>query len=712
MEATLARGVRVSGGSAYDQWQSVLEQEFFGRHMSGHATVFYVDVQVESSLKRRNGLPIGLTEAVSAELYWARPAAVFTRLEWRCRQWAYGDRNNAPPSLPLLAASVLAASKMASDEAISSSNYYRRLADVFNVGEHERETLRDHFSSVAEMWKGLDAWLELQGGEHGHSTISGDSHRTRIGYPISQALLREQDRRILTTFFAATGVRPRSPEGYPGQEIIRRLRLWTAANSHGLSRPLLKVLRTTDTGAEATDKRAVLSKLLERLVEHWDGTLYEDAPRARRASALRLVLSGRARRLHWAAEAAQNASATMVHHEALGVRYELVDPYGGLYRGLEELDVTAHQLKYGLVLEGGDIHLEWLPQSIIFFAEDEYSSDFVSVGAFNPGEPHILLVPNSELCGVRSALSEIADKSRVVERKAPLEGWTLIKNVDLKVAVTPAVLLKGGEAYTAHFVPSTRRGIRFIGGLRIGSDLGRHHYLQGGVPDWLLPCDVSQGEAILRATLSGDDGSHVHDFPLQKVLRPFPARLMSLSDGTYQLSTTDQGKETFTVSSAMWERQAPSAGSIGHHCHGVAESEAMLVGPKASAILGAKVPAKLTLPRTVMVPRRVKEFILIGATGQLLLLDLPDVPDWMSDRLPGEAYGYQAEVAVPEGYVWAIQRSQRRTTVKCVESDGQASNPAPTAHDKEWAEAVLSAATAGAGSLWDAYVAAARQVLK
>ncbi|MGW1712723.1 hypothetical protein [Streptomyces sp. NPDC002156] len=680
--------------------------------MSGHAAVFYVDERTEGSLMLRHGLAVRLADSVSAELYWGRPTEIFTRLEWRCQQWAYGHRNDAPPSLPLLAASVLAASKMASDGDISSSNYYRRLADVFGVGEHEQTTLRAHFKSVADMWGALDAWLEVQGGERGYSTISGDTHLTRIGYPMSQALLREQDRRILTTFFAAMGVRPGSPEEYPGQEIIRLLRLWTSRNPHGLSRTLLKVLHTAGTGAEAVDKRAVLAKLLERLVEHWDGNLYEDGPRVRRASALRLVLSGRARQLHWAAEAAQGASATTVRYEALSVDYELVDPYGGLYRGLEELDVTADQLRHGLVLEGNDLYLEWLPQPFVFFAEDEYSGDFVSVGTFSPGEPHILLVPNSELGDVRSVLGEIADNTRIVERKAPLTGWTLIKNVDLKSEVTPAALLKGGGPHTAHFVPSTRRGIRFIGGLGIGRDLGPHHYLQRGVPDWLLPRDVSKGETVLRVTLSNNDQNDSHGFPLQEVLRPFPARLMPFADGFYQVSTPDQGMATFTVSSGLWEKQAPGTGSIGHLCDASAESEAKALDPEVSAIRGAEAPAKLTLPRTLLVPRSVKELVLIGGHGELLSLDLPDIPEWMNDRLPLQAYGYHAEVTVPEGYVWVIQRSRQRTTVKSLASGAQTSDPAPAADDTEWAEAVLSAAQAGSGPLWSAYVTAAGEVLK
>ncbi|MEJ8649038.1 hypothetical protein WKI65_13295 [Streptomyces sp. MS1.AVA.3] len=702
----------VNRESAYDQWQSVLEQEFFGLHLSGRAAVFYVDKPAESSLMEVNGLSVELAEAVNGELYWHRPTAMFSRLEWRCRQWECSDRRDAPPVLPLLATSVLAASKMAAEGDISASNYYERLAEVFSVGSRERANLRAYFSPVARMWETLDTWLEACGGERGYSTISRDSHLTRIGYPMSQALLREQDRRILTTFFAAMDVKPGRPEEFPGQEIIRRLRLWTSSQSHGLSRPLLKVLHGAVSGDEATDKRAVLARLLERLVEHWDGTLYEDRRRARCASALRLVLAGRGRRLRWAAEAAPGIPAVTVRHEASGAHYDLSDPYGGLYNGLDELAVTASQLMHGLVLESEELYLSWVPQPLIFFTEDEYSGDFVSAGSFSPGEPHTLLAPNSELSEVRAVLSEIAESSRIVERKAPLADWTMIKNVDLKVAVTPAALLQGDTGHAGHFMPSTRRGIRFVGGLRIGKDLGHHHYLQGGVPDWLLPRDLSQGEVSLRVTLSGSEGSHTHDFPLHKVLRPFPARLMPFADGTYQLSASGQARATFTVSSALCERQAPGTGSLGHSCETLAKTEAESVRTEERAIRGAKAPEKLTLPRTLLIPRRVRELVLIGAKGELTRLDLPDIPDWMSERLPDEAYGYCAEVAVPDGFDWVILRWQHRTTVKRMNGSEPTPGPDPAANDTEWAEAVLSAAPAGRGPMWDAYVTAARKVLK
>ncbi|WP_371096174.1 hypothetical protein [Streptomyces sanglieri] len=58
--------------------------------------------------------------------------------------------------------SVLAASQMASDGEISSSNYYVRLAEVFGVGEAERHDLRTYFAPVAAMWQTLQLYDFLE----------------------------------------------------------------------------------------------------------------------------------------------------------------------------------------------------------------------------------------------------------------------------------------------------------------------------------------------------------------------------------------------------------------------------------------------------------------------------------------------------------------------------------------------------------------------
>ena len=47
------------------------------------------------------------------------------------------------------------------------------------------------------LWRELNRWLEEHDGEHGLPTANPLDRRVHIGYPLSQALIRENDRRLL-----------------------------------------------------------------------------------------------------------------------------------------------------------------------------------------------------------------------------------------------------------------------------------------------------------------------------------------------------------------------------------------------------------------------------------------------------------------------------------------------------------------------------------
>ncbi|MFE3374045.1 hypothetical protein ACFXOK_31190 [Streptomyces sp. NPDC059173] len=93
---------------AYDQWHEVLSEEFFGADHALQSTVLYVDDEVERELAERNGIDAPLAQAVADEMYWeGSDRALLWRVLSQCRTWTAKGRNGAPPSLPVLAASVL-----------------------------------------------------------------------------------------------------------------------------------------------------------------------------------------------------------------------------------------------------------------------------------------------------------------------------------------------------------------------------------------------------------------------------------------------------------------------------------------------------------------------------------------------------------------------------------------------------------------------------
>src|SRR6202011_3946363 len=76
---------------------------------------------------------------------------------------------------------------------------YDPLADLV---QSSRQRVLQSFPQVVDGWIALNKWLDnTQRGRFGRSTARPIAGFTRIGYPISQCMLREQDVRRLPAFF-------------------------------------------------------------------------------------------------------------------------------------------------------------------------------------------------------------------------------------------------------------------------------------------------------------------------------------------------------------------------------------------------------------------------------------------------------------------------------------------------------------------------------
>lgn len=193
---------------------------------------------------------------------------MFDAVTAKARTWQAGPQDQPPPTLPVLALSVLAATRMHSDAQARSGNYYLGLAQALlptaddHVVEQVRLELRDGaFIPVADMWRNLDRWLGEQAGAAGLSTIRDHLEMTRIGFPLSQALIRRSDRAVLTRFFDALDIR--TTDVPTTEPLAEYLRLW-AARPRGLSEGFRHAL-SDDT------LRSLLMPMVAGLAASWDG---------------------------------------------------------------------------------------------------------------------------------------------------------------------------------------------------------------------------------------------------------------------------------------------------------------------------------------------------------------------------------------------------------------------------------------------------------
>jgi len=109
------------------------------------------------------------------------------------------EANKVPGYLSFLAATVLAAYRMAEGEEISQTNYFTRLNEVFGFpGKQGRISGLD--TGIEEnLWEHWANWLIRRG--YRPSAEAGKGSRKFVNYPISQTLLRQADREALWRFF-------------------------------------------------------------------------------------------------------------------------------------------------------------------------------------------------------------------------------------------------------------------------------------------------------------------------------------------------------------------------------------------------------------------------------------------------------------------------------------------------------------------------------
>ncbi|SEF03556.1 hypothetical protein [Streptomyces sp. Ag109_O5-10] len=689
--------------SEYKQWHEVLSSEFFGADNALRSTVLYVDFEVERELADRVGM--GLAEAVAGELNWSDPdRPLFSRIQRECEVWEQQGSAVPPPSLPVLALSVLAATRMASSDGMLKTNFYGRWIQLFGeqLSSSRANKLEHAFQDVAVMWEELDTWLEQTGGLYGTSTVSTDEFYWKIGFPISQALVRGSDRQVLTRFFAATRLRPHNPDEVSGRELLRRLRVWTAGRDRRLSPRLMEELSSApDTG------ETLIASLVKRLADDWDGTLHEpEREHRRRAVGLRLVVADRGRRLEWLADACVGIDETSVAVPG-GRTFTLYKAYGEVYEGLESLHPSWQQLEHGLHLEGDDLVLEWAPQEVVLLRLHPHLGEWVSTEYFEPGEQHWILAADSALRAVRSMVDALGGRT-VREASAPVPGWKLFKGVRAVNGVAFARTLDRGGDHAHVLEPQIRHRAALSGGLRIAPEYRAGagvagHFLRGGAPDLLLPASDSP-DGRVEVVLDGRTEKLRADPRV-----PFPLCMIPLEEGDHRVGTAPSS-QVFTLHDGLHEGLPPGTGTLGYLCDGTARPELSDAAGSETRIRGAEAPRTIRLPRTELLRSSVLEAVLLDPHGGVRPAKQQSVPDWMASRLPAHALGPCLEVEVPAGYVWLVYRTAARWSVRALATAEDTPSPAPAPDDYAWAYAVLSAAQRLHNPVWLDYVAAAETI--
>lgn len=631
----------------YEEWQSLLSDAFLLPH-DGPTVLFLDDSEITRLLPGAEDAGRHLAEAVHTRVRPSEGRSMFGPVTAAYQKWRRGPQTEPPPVLPVIAITVLAATRMRSDSEARSTNYYLRLAQALlpDTDQGAIETLRNNlrdggaFLDAVEMWRGLHAWIEAQNGTVGVSTILDHPHLQRIGYPLSQALVRQSDRMTLTRFFHALDFTPGSAPA--AGVILGALDIWTAAVQNRLSEAFMRALSDTDI-------RPLLAAVVEAHAKAWDGRVRTSDGKQRIAMRLSIDLDAWEARWLFPIPPGGPEALTVLspdNEQEVG----LTETAGlGYYAAGGCPAVTPELLRSGMRLRGADFTAEFPPSPAIFLRPDPQTGTWSSVPGMLPFEKHLVAISGAHTGEFQQLL-----------REAAAEGWRLIPQRGSVLLPTYAlfqnVRFTDGQALALVLsrLPGLRRvGVtpavipraRLVRGLPIATAISATHYLVGGEPDLLL----SSGPDPRPATVILDgrrEQLQANGFPLE--LRRF------ISDTGRHIVDADGQELAFTTLEECPD-PAPPAGTA---TLGWTSAAQMSGSGQALAVIGARVTS-ITGMTPVLARRSRDESWLLHDDGRTEGIAEPAPPRLLSS-IDIDIHSPYFEISAPTTARWLAQRRGTR----------------------------------------------------
>ncbi|MER6405031.1 hypothetical protein ABT269_16160 [Streptomyces viridosporus] len=571
--------------------------------------LFFVESQEPEPGAAGDTLPSTLGVAASALLNWrGNPYEPVSRL---VALWKTGPRDQPPPCLPLLAATVFAASQVRSRSGAGAPPYYDRLAEVLRpspgLDSGHRRLLEKYRGTVQDLWHDLDDWLTEQGGRRGISTLHRVPTISFMKYAMSQAVVRMSDRSILADFFAAIP----DASDMPGRQLLMRLKRWNSP-SRRLSQRLREALKSGQDDE-------VLEPLLEKLaaVTADVGSVGNGLRR------IRLLIRATEDpedgwQLHWFAPVADEVHDTLSHRDG-NLCVDSAEPGSDRYLLTGDIPGIAATLQRGFSAAGAFCEVQMQPRHLLVMNPREGEAGLFEAVTIDADEPIRLLFDARGEEAARGFFSEIGERWYHPEETS-VPGWYLTDEVELPDVDRMADALSSAGLN----LPQSReaRRVQLSGGLRAQADTStaRHSYLLGGEPD---ACFLSGGHGVGEAILWKEaDGSRL---PIEVEGERLPLRGLGLVAGSYRLEYEGQ-----SVSFSL------------HPLHGIPLEPIRTPKPDSSG-----------RSHRVCVPLD-GDVRFLDVHGKFHSARRPQPPRWWTARETGLEHAAQIFVDVPADAVWLV----------------------------------------------------------
>lgn len=666
---------------SYDRWSAELARFFFDGGNSGQVVTFSADGPTLANLA-------GTTEANAIESLRAvvkervMPGYHFRVISRLAREWKQQGCHGAPPSLPLLALTVLAASLMQREDDVGSHNFYRRLRQLLDREDDQAGMPGDFGDHVPALWRQLEWWLnEFLDGDLGvlilerQEILEHNPYAKNIAHSLQQAVFRVSDRRHLYRFFRAIGVDPSDEDPEP-TELRRALAVWAVRHQPAAGR-LARL--ATDPAFETYSL-----DLLERLARSWDGKLVEGSSGNPEAP-IRLWLKTRPLTLSLLASRDERMPLNTDVHGSVGT-ISLVSN-GNWFRPMPlPVVLTEHVLEAGLELTGDDVVLSFEPRSILALRSDERAGGWVDVDQIEFGVLHQILVRTDLRSEVASFCERECPGSHLDPSATHLlpPGWFLIRDfrLDRRPLAQPpaqlaALIRSGGGAR-----------LRLVGGLKLPHL--HNAYLVDGAPFLALPENIEDRTFAIRKAGTVD----AHNFSAAG--SEFPIGELHLSSGHYEV-TYGPARVEFDLIDGIVETAGEGAGTI--------------TTGGSDGVVGMHPSGDWPAPTSVTAPRPAEVCVLVGPCPTDI--EIIHSAAWLSDILgEGGLSWNRVDSWADFDPVWRLTRpvEERGGYLAVRVGDGR---PNSGEGGQSWARLILQARLDDAAdhattALWNEYQEAAK----
>jgi len=571
----------------YDIWNRLLFDRYFNADVANR--LVYIDIDEEE-----------LARLAPEDMAWPPPLRDFTVATLktldlrrghlldthfrRLQDWIADGANSPPPFMAVLVLFCLVAQRMKTDEIFHANNYYDRLAEMLlkdNYTRQKREDIRVGFEHSQELWQQLEIWLISQSGRFGLPSARPMYGLAHVGYPISQALLRANDRQKLPEFFWEAGFEP--GQELPPADMERLMTHWVPNST------LSQAAKASWRNNTAKRRMAEVASLE---LSSWNGAIPTQGREHYTAPTTPIALEswvcgGPRPRLIWGIVFRMPPGCPEVTYEVTedgcgppvdGEYTKSVRVFRGLgerwsepVQGVSIADFLVTRVS--MVDKDTRSKAVWQPRKVLVLTWDDEFKVYRSQKHLEFGRRSMVLVYKAVATKVSQVISPVdaGAMRQVPDSWGVPQDWVVFE--DVKLTRIPDT---GYDADLDALVPEIRSSIVWTGGLALP---GKKRWLASRLPTIGIN-SIEEIQRMVAIVQHKSILSHTEDYPAPLHLEvdgnalDVNLAVCNLTDGVYGLTVTvsrsghsrddeDMARQTFEVRSPDWPL-SESSNSLGH----------------------------------------------------------------------------------------------------------------------------------------------------